>query len=118
MAAGAARWSMSHTESNPAASAARTRSRIRSNPMRSCGKNAPNHIAQEGSVGRVSRPLHHAALRVRDVDATLRRLRGVGFGEDARRIEQPGPLGPVSMATVRDPDSVVVELIHGSQPGA
>jgi len=55
---------------------------------------------------------------VRDVDASLRALRGLGFGEDARRIEQPGPLGSVSMATVRDPDGVVVELIHGRQPGA
>ena len=196
---------MSQTESKPAASAARTRSRIRSNPMRNCGKNAPNHIAQEGSVGRVPRPLHHAALCVRDVDAslrfyrdglgldvlmdhrfegdwpalfdapsrhlrsvflgdpgnadagivelvmfddataepsgpgtragppssgffllsffvdldaTLRTLERLGFGENARRIEQAGPLGPVAMATVHDPDGVLVELIHGPQPGA
>jgi catechol 2,3-dioxygenase-like lactoylglutathione lyase family enzyme len=173
--------------------------------MRSCGKKAPNHIAQEGSVARVPCPLHHAALCVRDVDvslrfyrdglgldvlmdhrfegdwpalfdapsrhlrsvflgdsgsadagivelvvfddatrpppgpvtraappgsgffllsffvdldATLRTLHGLGFGEDARRVAQPGPIGPVSMATVQDPDGVLVELIHGSQPAA
>jgi catechol 2,3-dioxygenase-like lactoylglutathione lyase family enzyme len=173
--------------------------------MRNWGKNAPNHIAQEGSVGRVPRPLHHAALCVRDLDASLRfyrdglglevlmdqrfegdwpalfdassrrlrsvflgdparadagivelvvfdhatgepagpviaagppasgffllsffvdvdvtlsRLRSLGFGERPRRIEQPGPLGPVSMATVRDPDGALVELIHATEPGA
>jgi glyoxylase I family protein len=173
--------------------------------MRSWGKKAPNHIAQEGSVGRVPRQLHHAALCVRDVDASLRfyrdglgldvlmdhrfegdwptlfdvssrhlrsvflgdpasadagivelvvfddalnepespviaagspgsgffllsflvdldvtlnRLRGLGFAEHPRRIEQPGPLGPVAMATVRDPDGVPVELIHAKEPGA
>jgi catechol 2,3-dioxygenase-like lactoylglutathione lyase family enzyme len=53
-----------------------------------------------------------------DVDVTLRRLRELGFGERARRIEQPGPLGSVSMATVRDPDGVLVELIHAKEPGA
>ena len=53
-----------------------------------------------------------------DLDATLRTLQGLGFGENTRRIEQPGPLGPVAMATVHDPDGVVVELIHGPQPGA
>jgi catechol 2,3-dioxygenase-like lactoylglutathione lyase family enzyme len=173
--------------------------------MRSWGKNAPNHIAQEGSVARVPRSLHHAALCVRDidaslrfyrdgvgldvlmdhrfegdwpalfdapsrhlrsvflgdpagadagivelvvfddatgesagpvaaagppgsgffllsffvdVDATLRRLRGLGFAERPRRIEQPGPLEPISMATVRDPDGVLVELIHAKEPEA
>jgi glyoxylase I family protein len=53
-----------------------------------------------------------------DVDAALHRLRDLGFGEHPRRIEQPGPVGAVSMATVRDPDGVLVELIHANQPGA
>jgi catechol 2,3-dioxygenase-like lactoylglutathione lyase family enzyme len=49
-----------------------------------------------------------------DVEATLTRLREVGFGGDPRRIEVPGPTGPVAMATVRDPDGVLVELIEGA----
>lgn len=173
--------------------------------MRSWGKNAPNHIAQEGSVGRVPQPLHHTALCVRDVDAslrfyrdglglevlmdhrfegdwptlfdassrqlhsvflgdpahadagivelvvfddarspapgpavdagppdsgffllsffvdvdaTLRRLRELGLEERTRRIDQPGPRGPIPMATVHDPDGVLVELIHAQEPPA
>jgi catechol 2,3-dioxygenase-like lactoylglutathione lyase family enzyme len=51
-----------------------------------------------------------------DVDATLARLRDLGLGgagSDApRRITVPGPNGTaVQMATVRDPDGVLVELI-------
>ena len=53
-----------------------------------------------------------------DLDATLGRLRSLGFAEHPRRIEQPGPLGPVSMATVHDPDGVLVELIHAKEPEA
>jgi catechol 2,3-dioxygenase-like lactoylglutathione lyase family enzyme len=53
-----------------------------------------------------------------DLDGTLNRLRGLGFAERPRRIEQPGPLGSVAMATVRDPDGVLVELIHAKEPGA
>ena len=45
-----------------------------------------------------------------DVDATLARLASLGFGP-GRRIEQPAPTGPVSMATVRDPDGVRIELV-------
>ena len=173
--------------------------------MRNWGKNAPNHIAQEGSVARVPHPLHHAALYVRDVDAslrfyrdglglavlmdhafdgdwptlfdaptghlrsvflgdpahadagivelvvfgdgtgpapgtvpdvqpprpgffllsffvdvdvTLRGLQRLGFTEEPRRIEQPGPAGAVAMATVHDPDGVLIELIHAPKPGA
>ena len=37
-AIGAAKWSINHTESKPAASAASVRSRIRSKLMRSCGR--------------------------------------------------------------------------------
>jgi catechol 2,3-dioxygenase-like lactoylglutathione lyase family enzyme len=47
-----------------------------------------------------------------DVAATLARLADLGLGGDPRRIEVPGPAGPVAMATVRDPDGVLVELIE------
>ena len=46
---------------------------------------------------------------VDDLDATLAKL-----GDQAtelRRIEVPSPYGPVPMATVRDPDGVLVEII-------
>jgi catechol 2,3-dioxygenase-like lactoylglutathione lyase family enzyme len=46
-----------------------------------------------------------------DVDATLKRLAAVGIDEPARRIRVPGPEGDVEMATVRDPDGVLVELV-------
>lgn len=48
-----------------------------------------------------------------DVDATLARLADLGLGGAPRRIEHPAPdgSGTVSMATVMDPDGVVVELI-------
>jgi glyoxylase I family protein len=49
-----------------------------------------------------------------EVDDALRRLAELGF-TGARRIEQPSPRGPVPMATVRDPDGVLVELI-GAAP--
>jgi hypothetical protein len=53
-----------------------------------------------------------------DVDDTLERLTTLGFGGRRRRIDQPGPGGPVPMATVRDPDGVLVELIQRRRPGA
>jgi catechol 2,3-dioxygenase-like lactoylglutathione lyase family enzyme len=46
-----------------------------------------------------------------DVEATLARLAAVGLDEPARRIRVPGPGGDVEMATVRDPDGVLVELV-------
>jgi catechol 2,3-dioxygenase-like lactoylglutathione lyase family enzyme len=46
-----------------------------------------------------------------DVDATLTRLAAAGFDAPARRIHVPGPSGNVEMATVRDPDGVLVELV-------
>ncbi|MFL6243190.1 MAG: VOC family protein [Acidimicrobiia bacterium] len=46
-----------------------------------------------------------------DVDQTLARLAALGLGEPARHIRVPGPGGDVEMATVRDPDGVLVELI-------
>lgn len=47
-----------------------------------------------------------------DVDVTLERLHDLGLGGEPRRITVPAPNGAaVHMATVRDPDSVLVELI-------
>jgi glyoxylase I family protein len=53
-----------------------------------------------------------------DVDATLARLRDLDLGGLPRRVEQPGPAGAVPMATVRDPDGVLVELIGAGPTGA
>jgi catechol 2,3-dioxygenase-like lactoylglutathione lyase family enzyme len=51
-----------------------------------------------------------------DVDEVVARLTALGFGP-VRRIEQPSPAGPVTMATVGDPDGVLVELIDvGRRP--
>jgi catechol 2,3-dioxygenase-like lactoylglutathione lyase family enzyme len=50
-----------------------------------------------------------------DVDATLERLGALNLTVAPVRVEVPGPLGPVPMATVRDPDGVLVELI-GANP--
>jgi glyoxylase I family protein len=50
-----------------------------------------------------------------ELDATLARLRGQGLADDVRRIEVPGPQGPVAMATLRDPDGVLVELIDSGR---
>ena len=46
-----------------------------------------------------------------DVEATLARLAALGLDTPARRIKIPAPGGDVEMATVRDPDGVLVELI-------
>ena len=46
-----------------------------------------------------------------DVEAVLDRLRTLGLGSEPRRIVVPGPGGDVRMATVVDPDGVLVELI-------
>jgi glyoxylase I family protein len=46
-----------------------------------------------------------------DVDATVARLASLGFDAPASRIRVPGPTGEVEMATVRDPDGVLVELV-------
>jgi catechol 2,3-dioxygenase-like lactoylglutathione lyase family enzyme len=46
-----------------------------------------------------------------DVDATLHRLASVGLDGSARRIRVRGQGGDVEMATVRDPDGVLVELV-------
>lgn len=49
-----------------------------------------------------------------DVDAVLGRLAGLGLGGPPRRITQPTPSGPAAIATVRDPDGVLVLLTPGS----
>ena len=47
-----------------------------------------------------------------DVDATLERLASMGLGGESRRIEVAGMANQtVPMATVRDPDGIIIELI-------
>jgi catechol 2,3-dioxygenase-like lactoylglutathione lyase family enzyme len=46
-----------------------------------------------------------------DVDVTLDRLATLGFDAPASRIRVPGSGGDVDMATMRDPDGVLVELV-------
>jgi len=54
-----------------------------------------------------------------EVAATLARLDELGLGGTPRRIEQPGPGGTsIAMATVRDPDGVLVELIEAGPASA
>jgi hypothetical protein len=51
------------------------------------------------------------------VEETLARLRVAGFAAEGevRRIEMPSPNGPVQMATLRDPDGVMVELVGAAR---
>ena len=49
-----------------------------------------------------------------DVEAALSRLAALGLGGSPRRADQPGPNGPIAIATVRDPDGLVVLLTPGS----
>jgi catechol 2,3-dioxygenase-like lactoylglutathione lyase family enzyme len=51
-----------------------------------------------------------------DVEATLSRLAALGLGGPPRRVDQPGPNGPIAIATVRDPDGLLVLLTPGSIP--
>jgi catechol 2,3-dioxygenase-like lactoylglutathione lyase family enzyme len=51
-----------------------------------------------------------------DVPDTLARLDTLGLDGGARRIRVPGPAGDVEMATVRDPDGVLVELVGTARP--
>lgn len=50
-----------------------------------------------------------------DVDDTLARLERLGLDAALRRVAQPAAQGSVAMATVRDPDGVLVELIEAGQ---
>jgi glyoxylase I family protein len=54
-----------------------------------------------------------------DVEATLGRLATLGLGGPPRRVTQPTPNGPITLATVRDPDGLLVLLTPGSitRPG-
>jgi catechol 2,3-dioxygenase-like lactoylglutathione lyase family enzyme len=52
-----------------------------------------------------------------DVDAVINRLHNLGLGGTPTRIEVPGRGVPVAMATVRDPDGVLVELIDATTAG-
>jgi catechol 2,3-dioxygenase-like lactoylglutathione lyase family enzyme len=49
-----------------------------------------------------------------DVEATLKRLADLALGGAPRQITQPTPNGPIAIATVRDPDDVLVLLTPGS----
>jgi catechol 2,3-dioxygenase-like lactoylglutathione lyase family enzyme len=49
-----------------------------------------------------------------DVEATLSRLAALGLGGPPRRVDQPGPNGTITIATVRDPDGLRVLLTPGS----
>jgi catechol 2,3-dioxygenase-like lactoylglutathione lyase family enzyme len=49
-----------------------------------------------------------------DVETTLSRLAALGLGGTARRVVQSTPAGPVTIATVRDPDGLLVLLTPGS----
>jgi hypothetical protein len=49
-----------------------------------------------------------------DVEGTLGRLGALGLGGPPRRLTQATPRGPVTLATVRDPDGVLVLLTPGS----
>jgi catechol 2,3-dioxygenase-like lactoylglutathione lyase family enzyme len=50
-----------------------------------------------------------------DVDAVLQRLRDLGF-DPVGRIEGQSPTATFDMATVRDPDGVLVELVGTPRP--
>jgi catechol 2,3-dioxygenase-like lactoylglutathione lyase family enzyme len=49
-----------------------------------------------------------------NVEETLGRLANLGLGGAPRQIVQSTPSGPMGIATVRDPDGVVVLLTSGS----
>ena len=75
-------------------------------------------VAFDGMPGPAPAPAEPTAgffllsLYVGDVDAVLARLHDLGLGGEPTRIALPAPDGAsVAMATVRDPDGVLVELI-------
>jgi catechol 2,3-dioxygenase-like lactoylglutathione lyase family enzyme len=49
-----------------------------------------------------------------DVDATLDRLSELNLGGLPKRVDQPGPTGPIGIATVHDPDGLTILLTPGS----
>ena len=49
-----------------------------------------------------------------DVEATLSRLAALGLGGPPRRVTQSTPRATITLATVRDPDGLLVLLTPGS----
>jgi catechol 2,3-dioxygenase-like lactoylglutathione lyase family enzyme len=49
-----------------------------------------------------------------DVEATIGRLEHLGLARDVRRVDQATPNGSITLATVRDPDGVLILLTPGS----
>jgi glyoxylase I family protein len=49
-----------------------------------------------------------------DVEATLDRLADLALGGPPRRVRQSTPSGPITIATVHDPDEVLILLTAGS----
>jgi glyoxylase I family protein len=49
-----------------------------------------------------------------DVDMTLNRLAALEMDLSSRRVDQVTPHGPITIATVRDPDGVLVLLTPGA----
>jgi catechol 2,3-dioxygenase-like lactoylglutathione lyase family enzyme len=49
-----------------------------------------------------------------DVEATLARLAGLRLGGSPRQVTQQTPGGPITIATVRDPDGLLILLTPGS----
>jgi glyoxylase I family protein len=49
-----------------------------------------------------------------DVEATLEKLAGLALGGLPRRVTQATSHGPITIATVRDPDGVLIVLTPGS----
>ena len=49
-----------------------------------------------------------------NVESTLQRLAELKLGGSPRRVEQRGPNGPISIATVCDPDGISILLTPGS----
>ena len=76
-------------------------------------------VAFDGGMAPVAPPLGEPAegffllsFYVGDVDEVLGRLADLGLGGEASRIALPTPDGDsVAMATVHDPDGVLIELI-------
>ena len=68
-------------------------------------------------VGPSSSPIRTGFLMLSffvDVEATLGRLATFGLGGPPRRVTQSTPAGPITIATVRDPDGLLVLLTPGS----
>jgi hypothetical protein len=49
-----------------------------------------------------------------EVESTLARLAAFGLGGPPRRVTQSTPAGAITIATIRDPDGLLVLLTPGS----